>query len=150
MCPNRAASGQNPASPGRAKHRWASWWRVSAPAGWSGGRRVPRWTAAARSTRRFSLGPPRNSRTCPLVLFDDVLDHRLPRGVLHAAILLGDELVQVANERGSFGIVLMSRAQIDGGAEMTLCRVQIVQALRRRSQRFREGHALRVGELGLR
>jgi hypothetical protein len=39
------------------------------------------------------LGPPRNSRANPLVLFDDVLDHRLPGGVLHAAILLGDNLV---------------------------------------------------------
>jgi hypothetical protein len=62
------------------------------------------------------LGTPGNPRTNSLVLFDDILDHRLPRGVLHAAILLGDDLVQVADERGSFGIVLTSRPQIDGGA----------------------------------
>jgi hypothetical protein len=39
------------------------------------------------------LGTPGNSRTNSLVLFDDILDHRLARGILHAAILLGDDLV---------------------------------------------------------
>src|ERR1035441_9491146 len=99
MRPNRAADGRNRAPPGRAGRRSASWWPVSAPAGWSGGRRVPRWRGAARLARRSSLGTPGNSRTNPLVLLDDILDHRLPRGVLDAAILLGRELVQVADER---------------------------------------------------
>jgi hypothetical protein len=39
------------------------------------------------------LGTPGNSRTNSLILFDDVLDHRLTSGILHAAILLGDDLV---------------------------------------------------------
>src|ERR1039457_2132180 len=147
MHPTRAAGGRSRALPGRAGRPRASWWPVSAPVGWSGGRRVPRWPVAARSTRRFSLGTPGYSRTNPLVLFDDILDHRLPRGVLRAAILLGDELVPVADERIAFGIVLMSRPQVDGGTEMTLRRVQIVHSLRRRGQRFGEGRALRIGEL---
>jgi hypothetical protein len=39
------------------------------------------------------LGTPGDSRTNPLILLDDVLDHRLTGGVLGAAILLGDDLV---------------------------------------------------------
>jgi hypothetical protein len=39
------------------------------------------------------LGTPGDSRTNPLVLFDDILDHRLARGVPGAAILFGDDLV---------------------------------------------------------
>jgi hypothetical protein len=38
-----------------------------------------------------------------LVLLDYILDRRLPRGVLRAAILLGDESVQMALERSAFG-----------------------------------------------
>src|ERR1035441_8596264 len=151
MCPNRAAAGQNPAPPGRAARRPASWRPAWEPAaGLSGGRRIPRCRVAARrAARRFSLGTPRNSRTNPLVLFDDILDHWLPRGVLDAAILLGRELVQVADERVALGVVY-ALPQIDGGAEVALRRVQIVQALRRRGQRFRHGRTLQIGEFGLR
>src|ERR1019366_9047162 len=106
MRPTRAAGCQSRALPGRAGRLRASWWPVSAPVGWSGGRRVPRWPVASRSTRRFSLGTPGNSRTNPLVLFDDILDHRLPRGDRKSVVLLGDELVPVADERIAFGIVL--------------------------------------------
>src|ERR1019366_218065 len=121
MRPNRAAGGQSRALPGRAGRHWASWWPVLAPAGWSGGRRVPRWTVAARSTRRFSLGTPGDSRTNPLVLFDNIFDHRLASGILHTAILLGDDLVQVADERIAFG----RRAPIESGGGANLGRDRI-------------------------
>src|ERR1035441_850176 len=120
MHPNRAAGGQNPAPPGTAALRRASSRPVLPAAELSGGRRVRRRTVAARSTvRRFSLRTTGDSRTNQLVLLDDVLDDRLARSVLRAASLLGDDLVQMADERIALGILCASRPQIDGDRKST-------------------------------
>jgi hypothetical protein len=87
-----------------------------------------------------------NSRTHHPVLLDHILDDRLPRGVLRAAILLSYESVQMALKRIAPGCW----AQVDRRAQVALRGSQIVKALRSRGERFGYRRALLGGELNLR